>query len=303
MPINISKNLPAYTILQEKGVFVISKSRAQSQDIRPLRIGILNLMPLKEVAEAQIMRMIGNGPLQIEPVLIQTKSYRPKNTASSHLKSFYKIFSEVQKEGLDGLIITGAPVETLDFEEVQYWDELCEIMSWAKKYVTSTLHLCWGAQAGLYYHFGIEKYLLPKKCSGVYTHSHTSCPLLLRGMDDIFYAPHSRFTEVRQDDIQKCTDLEILAQSHEAGLLLVANKDRSLVFDFGHLEYDRMTLADEFFRDQKEDLHPNIPENYFPEDDPTKIPKLLWRANAEIFFRNWVNSVYQKTPYILPITP
>jgi homoserine O-succinyltransferase len=246
------------------------------------------------------MRMIGGGPLQIEPVLIQMEDYTPKNTSADHLDAFYTTLPEVQKEGLDGLIITGAPVETLEFEEVQYWNELCRIMDWANQYVASTLFLCWGAQAGLYHYYGIKKYPLQQKCFGVFPHKHSSCPHILRGMDDVFYAPHSRHTEVRSEDIQKIDDIEILADSEEAGVLLAANSNRSFVFDFGHLEYDRDTLAKEYFRDKEKGLNPQMPKNYFPDDDPTQVPKLLWRANAEIFFRNWVNYVYQKTPYELP---
>lgn len=273
--------------------------RAGSQDIRPLRIGILNLMPTKEVTEAQILRMIGNGPLQIEPVLLRTEDYQPTHVSADHLNTFYTPFSEAKKKGLDGLIVTGAPVETLPFEKIKYWNELCRIMDWAKDWSASTLFLCWGAQAGLSHYFGIPKHPLAQKCSGIFPHSHVSCPFLLRGMDDIFYAPHSRETEVRREDLAQHSSLDILAESEEAGVLLVANKDRSLVFNFGHLEYDRRTLAEEFFRDREKGLNPQVPQHYFPHNDPEEVPHLLWRANAEIFFRNWVNFVYQKTPYFL----
>ncbi len=299
MPIKISKQLPAYKILQEKKIYVMDTDRAEHQDIRPLKIGIVNLMPTKEATEAQLMRLVGNSPLQIEPVLIRMASHNSKNTSGLHLDTFYVTFDEVRKMGLDGLIITGAPVETMPFAEVNYWQELCEIMDWGKRFVSSTLHLCWGGQAGLKYHYGVEKYPLEKKCNGIFPHTHSACPELMRGMDDVFYAPHSRHTEVRKADILAHAELEILAESEQAGLLIVANKDRSLIFDFGHLEYDRNTIALEYERDRNKGLNPEIPYNYFPDDDPRKTPKLMWRANAEMFFRNWINFVYQETPYEL----
>ncbi len=299
MPIKIPKSLPAFKILQEKKVSVMDIDRAEHQDIRPLKIGIINLMPTKEQTEAQLMRMVGNSPLQIEPVLIRMASYNPKNTLQGHLDNFYVTFDEVKKTGLDGLIITGSPVENMPFEEVDYWPELCEIMNWSNRFVSSTLHLCWGAQAGLKYHFGIEKYPLEKKCNGIFPHTHSACPELLRGLDDVFFAPHSRHTEVRREDVMAVPELDILAESDYAGLLIVATKNRSLIFDFGHLEYDRMTLADEYARDVKKGLEPEMPYNYFPNNDPNETPKLMWRANAEMFFRNWVNFVYQETPYEL----
>jgi homoserine O-succinyltransferase len=300
MPIKISRQLPAFEILEKKGVFVMDTGRAETQDIRPLKIGIYNLMPTKEQTEAQLLRVLGNGPLQIEPVFIRTGDYQPKNTSQNHLDSFYVSFADVRHSGLDGLIITGAPVENMEFAEVAYWQELTELMDWGKEFVTSTLHLCWGAQAGLYHHYGIGKYPLPQKCSGIFPHIHADCPILFRGMDDVFFAPHSRHTDVRKEDVLKEPDLEILAESAEAGLLIVANKSRSLIFDFGHMEYDRTTIADEYFRDLQKGLNPEIPKNYFPHDDPQKVPQLMWRANAEMFFRNWVNFVYQETPYALP---
>ncbi len=299
MPIKIPKSLPAFKILQEKKVYVMDSDRAERQDIRPLKIGIVNLMPTKEATEAQLMRMIGNSSLQIEPVLIRMASYNPKNTSQTHLDAFYTTFDEVKKTGLDGLIVTGAPIEMMPFEQVEYWDELCEIMRWSKEYVSSNLFLCWGGQAALKFFYDIEKYPLAQKCNGIFPHTHSSCPELLRGMDDIIFAPHSRHTEIRKSDILAHPDLEILIESEQAGLLIVANKSRSLIFDFGHMEYDRNTIALEYKRDKDKGMNPEIPYNYFPNDDPTQTPKLMWRANAEMFFRNWVNFVYQETPYKL----
>ena len=299
MPLKIPQNIPAFEILKKKNVFVISKERAETQDIRPLKIGIFNLMPSKEITETQIFRMIANSPLQIEIVLIKTKSYQPKNVYQKHLDDFYLNFEEAIKTGLDGLIITGAPVELINFEEVKYWQELTQIMKWSKKYVSSTLHICWGAQAGLYFHYGIKKYTLKEKKLGIFLHKHAGENEILRGLDDEFFVPHSRYTEVKKKDIKKEKDLEILAESKEAGVYLVANKSKSLIFITGHPEYDRNTLAEEYKRDLKKGIKTKIPYNYFPDNDITKTPKLLWRANAETFYRNWINFVYQTTPYKL----
>ena len=299
MPIKLPKNIPAYKELKEKGVFIMNEDRAKTQEIRPLRIGIFNLMPTKEVTETQLFRMIGSSPLQIEPVLIRTSSYTPKNTSAQHLDDFYTTFDEVKKEGLDGLIITGAPVETLPFEKVAYWEELVELMNWADKHVSSTLFLCWGAQAGLYNFYGIPKHDLKEKTFGIFPHNHTQCQKLLRGLDDEFFVPHSRHTEIRKEDIEKHSELDILAESKSAGIYMVANKSRSQVFATGHPEYDRETLAKEYFRDKNRGLDIQVPENYFPNNDDTQTPILSWRANAEMFYRNWVNLVYQETPYDL----
>ncbi|MDH3324685.1 MAG: homoserine O-succinyltransferase, partial [Candidatus Peregrinibacteria bacterium] len=244
MPIKLPNQLPAFDILKNKKVFVMDKDRAEHQDIRPLKIGLFNLMPTKEVTETQIFRMIGNSPLQIEPILIRTESYTPKNTSQNYLNDFYKTFNEIKEEGLDGLIITGAPVEHLPFEEVAYWNELTKIMDWANEYVCSTLHLCWAAQAGLFHHYEVPKYDLPAKMFGVFPHTHKdSQTLLLRGMDDEFFVPHSRHTEIHAEDINKVKDLEILSESEISGVYMVANKDRSSVFITGHPEYDRETLS------------------------------------------------------------
>ena len=298
MPIKIPKDIPAFKILEEKNVFVMDTERAENQDIRPLKIGILNLMPEKETTETQLFRMIGNSPLQIEPVLIKTTSYTPQNVSSLHLEKFYITFEEVQKQGLDALIITGAPVEQIPFEDVKYWQELETIMDWSHKYCCSTLFLCWGAQAGLHHFYGLEKHPVAHKVFGIFKHTHThACPDLLRGMDDEFYVPHSYHTLIKKEDVQKISDLEILSETEDGKLHLVASKDRSLVFAFGHPEYDRERLAFEYLRDKDKGLDIHIPENCFPDNDPSQIPKLIWRANAETFFRNWINFVYQTTHY------
>lgn len=300
MPVIIKKDLPSYSALEKKGVFVMDADRAKTQDIRPLRIGILNLMPDKKTTETQLLRMIGSTPLQIEPILIRTATYTPKNTSARHLEAFYDTFENVKKSGLDCLLITGAPIETLSFEEVFYWSELVEIMKWASAHVASTLHLCWAAQAGLYYHYGIPKYPLKRKLFGVYKHFHGKRgEFLLTGLDDEFWVAHSRHTEVRRVDLAKIKDLQILIDSKEAGPHLIANKSKSLIFMIGHPEYDRDTLAAEYFRDLKKGKAIAIPKNYFPGGNPDKTPILSWRANAEMFYRNWINFVYQTTPYDL----
>ncbi|MDR1003216.1 MAG: homoserine O-succinyltransferase [Oscillospiraceae bacterium] len=301
MPIKIPDSLPANNILQKENVFVMTETRATSQEIRSLRIVILNLMPTKIDTETQLLRLLGNSPLQVEVELLQTASYNSKNTPLSHLTTFYKTFDKIKGQKFDGMIITGAPIETMKFEEVDYWEELTEIMDWSKTNVYSTFHICWGAQAGLFYHFGIPKYLLPKKLSGIYEHRVLD-PLhpIVRGFDDVFSAPHSRNTTINGEDIEKVDDLIILAQSDIAGSTIIAHKNGRQFFSTGHLEYDRMTLAGEYFRDVNRGLNPEIPTNYFPEDDPAKTPLHLWRSHAHMLFSNWLNYyVYQQTPYDL----
>ena len=298
MPIKIPKDIPAFKILEKKNVFVMDEKKAEAQEIRPLRIGIVNLMPTKEDTETQLFRMIGDSPIQLEPVLIQMKTYESKNTSKSHMDKFYVYFDEAKKDGLDGLIITGAPVEHMEFEEVAYWQELTQIMDWAKENIASTMLICWAAQAGLYHFYHIPKYPVPEKIFGIFKHTHSdNCEYLLRGLDDEFYLPHSRHTEVKKEDILKNKDLEILIESKLTGVHSATNKDRSLVFVTGHSEYDRETLANEYFRDKNKGLDIAVPKNYFPEDDDTKNPTMNWRANAGVFYRNWVNFVYQTTNY------
>lgn len=299
MPIVIPRELPAHDILTDENIFVMGKKRAYSQDIRPIRIAIVNLMPTKIQTETQLLRLLGNTPLQVEVTLLRTASYEPKNVKREHLSSFYKTFYEIKDKKFDGMIITGAPVENLEFEDVSYWKELEDIMEYTKENVTSTFHICWGAQAGLYHHFGINKYRLPRKLFGIFKHDTNIKKIkLLRGFDDIFYAPHSRHTEVRTEDIIKVDDLEILAHSEEAGANIISAFDGKYIFVTGHLEYDRDTLKDEYIRDLKKGLDIKVPENYFPDDDPAKIPKVIWRAHANLLFSNWLNYyVYQETPY------
>lgn len=301
MPIKIPNNLPAAGTLQQENIFVMDEDRAFHQDIRPLRIAILNLMPLKIVTETQLLRLIGNSPLQVEVVLLHPKTHQSKNTPEEHLLNFYKTFDEVQGEKFDGLIITGAPVEEMEFEEVDYWEELTRIMDWAKHNVFSCFYICWASQAGLYHHFGIPKYQLPEKMFGVFPHKPCKKYVkLLRGFDDLFYAPHSRHTEVRREDIEKVPDLEILAESSEAGVYIVATKDGRHVFVTGHSEYDPLTLKAEYERDLAKGMKIQMPRNYFPDDDPTKDPIVTWRGHANLLFINWLNYyVYQETPYDL----
>ncbi len=302
MPINISDRLPAAKILQEENIFFLKESRASHQDIRPLQILILNLMPDKITTETQLLRLIGNTPIQTEITLIHPKTYLSKHTAKDHLLSFYKYFDDVKNRKFDGMIITGAPVETLKFEEVDYWGELKEIMKWSKKNVTSTLHICWAAQAGLYYHYGIKKYPLKEKIFGVFEHKKPAHPYkLLRGFDDIFYAPHSRHTRVRSCDVKKIHELEIIAESKESGVYIVKSKKGKQFFVTGHSEYDPLTLKKEYDRDVARGLNINIPKNYFPNDDPKKEPVVLWRSHAHLLFANWMNYyVYQATPFDWP---
>jgi len=299
MPIRIPDSLPATKQLRNENIFVMSEKKAMHQDIRPLKIAIVNLMPTKITTETQLLRLLSNSPLQVEIDLIQMASHKSKNTSDSHLKSFYKYFSDIKNSKYDGMIITGAPVENLDFEEVDYWDELQEIMEWSKTHVTSTFHICWAAQAGLYYHYGIPKYSLPQKCSGVYKHKvKRSTAKIVRGFDSEFYAPHSRYTEVRAEDIKKIKELEILAESEEAGVYIVFSKGGRRIFVTGHSEYDATTLADEYKRDVEKGINPNIPANYFQDDNPKKQPVVRWRSHANLLFSNWLNYfVYQITPY------
>jgi len=301
MPIKIPDNLPAREILNSENIFIMTEDRASHQDIRPLKIGILNLMPTKITTETQLMRLLGNTPLQIEAVLLQTESYQSKNTSSDHLNEFYKTFGEIRHEKLDGMIITGAPVEQLDFEEVEYWDELKEVMEWTKHNVFSTLHICWAAQAGLFYHYNIPKYPLENKMFGVFRHNvnikHTK---LLRGFDDVFFAPHSRHTEVKREDIEKNEELEILSESDAAGVYIAASKNGRNIFVTGHAEYDPLTLKAEYDRDIAKGLKIAVPENYYPDDNPDLTPVVRWRSQANLLFSNRLNYyVYQETPYNL----
>ena len=301
MPIKIPKNLPAHDILTEENIFVMEDCRATSQDIRPLRLAVLNLMPTKITTETQIIRVLSNTPLQIDLTLLTMETHKSLNTPEEHMSTFYRKFSDIKDQRFDGLIITGAPVENLEFDDVDYWDELCEIMAWSKKNVYSTLHICWAAQAGLYYHYNIKKYPLPEKMSGVFSHRNLMPEHpLLRGFDEEFSAPHSRHTEVRRCDIEASGKLDILAESDEAGIYIVASKKRRLFYVTGHSEYDAETLALEYKRDLSRGLEPKLPRLYFPDDDPTKTPKNTWRAHAHLLFSNWLNYfVYQNTPYDL----
>ena len=299
MPIKIPTGLPAGDILHSENIFVMDEMRAASQDIRPLKIGILNLMPTKIATETQILRCLSNTPLQIEITLVQTASYTGQNTAREHLSAFYKTFDEIKHDNYDGFIITGAPVEQLPFEEVKYWDELCEIMEWTKTHVHSTFHICWGAQAALYYHYGIPKYQLDEKMSGVFQHKLlTPKSRLFRGFDSMFPAPHSRHTEVRTEDIEKVPQLKVMAVSDIAGVYAVCSEDSKQFFITGHSEYDADTLAGEYFRDVDKGLSPKVPYGYFPDDDPTKEPVMNWRSHATLLYTNWLNYfVYQTTPF------
>lgn len=301
MPIKIPRDLPAFKVLYDENIFVMNNERAGKQDIRPLKIAILNLMPKKIQTENQLLRYLSNTPLQVEIKLLQTESYRSTHTSLEHMEKFYSFFNDIKDERFDGLVITGAPVEQLEFEDVMYWEELKEIMEWGKSNVFSTLHICWGAQAGLNYHYGIPKYQLEKKMFGVFKHYiNNKNADLTRGLDDMFYAPHSRHTEVKREDIEKISELEILSESEEAGIFIVANKSRRQVFITGHLEYERNTLSDEYFRDFNKGLDIEIPRNYFPNDNTSLTPMVTWRGSANIVFSNWLNyCVYQNTPYDL----
>ena len=301
MPINIDAQLPARSILEMENIFVMSQERAMHQDIRPLRIVILNLMPTKIETETQLLRLLSNTPLQVDVKLLQMASHTSKHTPQEHLLQFYMTFDEIRHQRFDGMIVTGAPVELLPFEAVDYWPELCGIFEWAKRHVWSTFHICWGAQAGLYFHHGIQKYPLPQKLSGVYAHRLTD-PVhpLVRGLDDEYLAPHSRYTEVRRQDIEAMEELHVLSWSEQAGVHLVSDLGCRNIYATGHSEYDRETLAKEYFRDIRKGLEIAVPCNYFPEDDPQRIPKLCWRGAASLLFSNWLNYfVYQETPYDL----
>lgn len=299
MPIKIPDKLPAVKTLNDENIFVMTDLRANTQDIRPLKIAVLNLMPLKIETETQLARLLGNTPLQIEMELLNTKSHSSKNVSKEHLISFYKTFDDVKDQYFDGMIITGAPVETMEFEEVDYWNELCEIMEWTKTHVQSTFHICWGAQAGLYYHFGIKKQPLDKKMFGVFKHTADyKQSMLLRGFDDEFMVPHSRHTTVLREDIEKEKELKILASSEEAGVYAISTKNGRQIFITGHSEYDANTLNKEYLRDKNAGLEIDIPVNYFPDDDDTKTPVSTWRSHANLLYSNWLNYfVYQITPY------
>lgn len=301
MPIKVANNLPAIKILEEENIFVMPEDRAMTQDIRPLKIVILNIMPTKVETETQLIRLLGNTSLQVDIDLLHMTSHTSKNTSQQHLDTFYKSFDEIKDNRYDGMIITGAPVEKMDFEAVDYWQELKQIMEWSKKNVWSTLHICWGAQAGLYYHYNINKRELPEKLSGIYRHRvKANLHPLLRGLDDVFMMPHSRYTECVPKEIENNPNLEILATSEMAGIAIVADKPCRKFFVFGHAEYDRMTLAQEYERDLKKGINPEIPYSYYPKDDTTKIPDKKWRSTAFLLFANWLNYfVYQQTPYDL----
>ncbi len=301
MPIRIQNDLPAKEILENENIFVMDEDRAVHQDIRPLKVVILNVMPLKEETELQLLRLLSNSPLQTDVTFLTMKSHVSVNTSASHLNKFYVYFDEIKNHKFDGLIITGAPVEQIEFEEVDYWQELCEIMEWSKTNVTSTFHICWGAQAGLYYHFGLKKKMLDKKLSGIYRHRVMKRrEPLVRGFDDEFYAPHSRYTEVSAEDIHNCPDLKVLAESDEAGVFLCMAGDGRQIFVTGHPEYDRYTLDYEYKRDTARNLNPDIPVNYYPDNNPENKPLLLWRSHSMNLYSNWLNYyVYQVTPYEL----
>ena len=299
MPIRIPNDLPAASALQQENIFVMTQDRALTQDIRPLEIVLLNLMPTKIVTETQLSRLLGNTPLQVNLELMHTTSHNPKNVPAEHMLSFYKSFDELKHRKFDGMVITGAPVELMDFEQVDYWDELCRIMEWSKTHVHSTFHICWGAQAGLYYHYGIRKQLLPEKLFGVFRHrADYKRAILLRGFDDTFWVPHSRNTTVSREQIEAVPGLKIIASSEEAGVYAVMSKEGRQIFVTGHGEYDPETLRNEYFRDLGQGLMTPVPKNYFPEDDPTKEPIVRWRGHANLLFSNWLNYfVYQTTPY------
>ena len=299
MPIKIPNQLPATQTLTDENIFVITETRALTQDIRPLKILLLNLMPKKIVTETQMARLLGNTPLQVELELIHTSTHHSRNTPEDHMLTFYKTFEDIKDKKYDGMIITGAPVELLPFEEVEYWDELCTIMEWSKTHVTSTLHICWGAQAALYYHYGIDKQPLDKKLFGIFPHTvEYKRSMLLRGFDEVFNVPQSRHTTIRREDIEAVPELKILSSSEQAGVYAVATKKGRQIFITGHSEYDATTLRDEYERDKAAGLPIEVPFNYFPDDDPTRTPPVTWRGHANLLFSNWLNYfVYQTTPY------
>ena len=299
MPINVQPDLPAKKVMEEENIFMMEQTRAGSQDIRPLRIASLNLRPLKEDTEVHLLRCLSNTPLQVEITFLTTASYSGTNTPKNHLDQFYLTYDNIKDKFFDGLIITGAPVENKEWKDVIYWNEITHIMEWSKTHVTSTLHICWGAQAGIYYHYGIDKYELDSKISGIFTHRvHNRKVPLLRGFDDVFLAPHSRYTEIRKEDVEKNPTLTILADSEEAGLFLVMAQNGKQIFMFGHPEYDRLTLDLEYKRDLKKGLNPKVPVNYYKDDNPDNKPLLTWRAHSNALYTNWLNYyVYQETPY------
>lgn len=301
MPIRTQSDLPAKEILENENIFVMDEFRAINQEIRPLQIVILNLMPIKQDTELQLLRALSNTPLQIDITFLNMKSHISQNTSANHLNRFYESFDDIRWKKYDGLIITGAPVEHMEYEEVDYWQELCEVMEWSKTNVTSTFHICWGAQAGLYYHYGLQKHILPQKVFGVFEHKVMNRKIpIVRGFDDYFMAPHSRHTEVRSEDIHACKALTVLAESDEVGVYLVMAGEGKQFFVMGHSEYDRLTLQEEYFRDLKKGMDIQVPKNYFPDDDPTRKPHLQWRSHSNNLYSNWLNYyVYQITPYVL----
>ncbi|MGO4270200.1 homoserine O-succinyltransferase [Paenibacillus sp. TAF58] len=303
MPIKIPDNLPAKEILNQENIFTMDESVAYHQDIRPLRIALLNLMPTKETTETQLLRLIGNTPLQVEFVLLHPKTHTSKNTSAEHLEMFYKTFDDIKDEKLDGMIITGAPVEQMEFEDVNYWEELTQILNWSKHNVTSTLHICWAAQAGLYHHFGVRKFALDNKMFGVFPHTvQVPNTKLLRGFDEVFYVPQSRHTDIRREDVEQCPDLEILSESEESGVYIAATRDGKHIFVTGHSEYDACSLKWEYDRDVSKGLSIEIPKNYYPNNDPSRQPYNTWRAHANLLFSNWLNYyVYQETPFELNV--
>jgi homoserine O-succinyltransferase len=301
MPIKVQRDLPAREILENENIFVMDEFRALHQDIRPLKVLILNNMPVKQDTELQLLRALSNSPLQVDVTFMNTKTHVSLNTSASHLNRFYCTFDDIKHEMFDGLIITGAPVEDISFEEVDYWEEVCQIMDWAERHVTSTLHICWGAQAGFYHYYGINKIQLPEKLFGVYKHKVNNRKIpLVRGFDDVFYAPHSRHTATSTEELKACKDLTIVAESEEAGVFLAIAEEGKKIFVTGHPEYDRLTLKNEYFRDLNKGLPIQVPYNYFPDDDPEKKPLLTWRSASNNLYTNWLNYyVYQNTPYEL----
>ena len=299
MPIRIPSELPAFKTLGEENIFVMSRDRAEHQDIRPLKVVILNIMPKKIETESQLLRLLSNTPIQVDIDLLQMASHTSRNTSQRHLESFYKTFDEIAGNRYDGMIITGAPVELLEYEQVDYWEEITKIMEWSKTHITSTLHICWAAQAGLYYHYGVKKVQLEKKLSGIYRHHvMNKKEPLVRGFDDFFMAPHSRYTEACREDILNNPKLKVLADSKEAGIYIVMAQEGKQIFVMGHPEYDRMTLDQEYKRDVKKGIMPTLPVHYYPDDDPTQRPILSWRSHANNLYTNWLNYyVYQSTPY------
>ena len=299
MPIQIPNDLPAAEVLQSENIFVMRENRAATQDIRPLEIVLLNLMPTKIATETQLSRLLGNTPLQVKLELMHMSTHRSKNTSQEHLLNFYKSFDELKHRKFDGMVITGAPVELMEFEDVDYWPELCQIMEWSKTHVHSTFHICWAAQAGLYYHYGVNKHTMPQKLFGVYKHTvEYKRSILLRGFDDSFWVPHSRHTTISREDVEKIPGMKILASSPEAGIYAMSNKEGRQIFITGHSEYDPETLRTEYLRDKAQGLPIAVPQNYFPDDDDSKAPLVRWRGHANLLFSNWLNYfVYQTTPY------